>query len=107
MMIVAFIMWSIAALLFVVIGVVDWRSKTEVGFFTGEKPGKRKDIVGYNHAVAKIWFFYAIAFEIIGIPLLFIHQNSIIAIVMIFFVVALSIGIMIVYTKVDAKYKEV
>lgn len=106
-MIVAFIMWSIAALLFVVIGVVNWRSKTEVGFFTGVKPGKRKDVVGYNHAVAKIWFFYAAMFEIIGIPLWFIEQNSLAAVVMMFFVVALSIGIMIVYTKVDAKYKEV
>lgn len=103
-MMVAFIGWSIVALLFIVIGVVNWRSKTEVGFFTGVKPGKKKDIVGYNHAVAKIWFFYAVVLEIIGIPLLFIQQNAIIAVVMILFVVALSIGIMIVYTKVDAKY---
>ena len=51
---VAFIIWSIVASLFVVIGIVNWRSKTEVGFFTGVKPGKKKDIVGYNHAVAKI-----------------------------------------------------
>lgn len=106
-MIVAFIIWSIVASLFVVIGVVNWCSKTEVGFFTGVEPGKKKDIVGYNHAVAKIWFFYAAVLEIIGIPLLFIKQNSIMAVVMILAVVALTIGIAVVYIKVDAKYKEV
>lgn len=106
-MVVAFIIWSIIASLFVVIGIVNWRSKIEVGFFTGVKPGKKKDIVGYNHAVAKIWFFYAAVLEIIGIPLLFIKQNSIMAVVMILAVVALTIGITVVYVNIDAKYKEV
>lgn len=106
-MVVAFIIWSIIASLFVVIGIVNWRSKIEVGFFTGVKPGKKKDIVGYNHAVAKIWFFYAAVLEIIGIPLLFIKQNSIMAVVMILAVVVLTIGITVVYVNIDAKYKEV
>lgn len=106
-MVVAFIIWSIIASLIVVIGIVNWRSKIEVGFFTGVKPGKKKDIVGYNHAVAKIWFFYAAVLEIIGIPLLFIKQNSIMAVVMILAVVVLTIGITVVYVNIDAKYKEV
>ncbi len=106
-MIVAFIIWSVVALLFVVIGIVNWRSKTEIGFFTGVEPGKKKDIVGYNHAVAKIWFFYAAIFEIIGIPVLFIPQNSIMVVVVMLAVVALTIGITIVYVRIDAKYKEV
>ncbi|MCI8426776.1 MAG: hypothetical protein HFJ03_04410 [Lachnospira sp.] len=104
---VAFIIWSIVASLFVVIGIVNWRSKTEVGFFTGVKPGKKKDIVGYNHAVAKIWFFYAAVLEMIGLPFVFIPQNSIMAVVVMLAIVALTIGIMIVYVKIDAKYKEV
>ncbi len=104
---VAFIIWSIVASLFVVIGIVNWRSKTEVGFFTGVEPGKKKDIVGYNHAVAKIWFFYAAVLEMIGLPFVVIPQNSIMAVVVILAVVLLTIGIMIVYVKVDAKYKEV
>lgn len=106
-MVVAFIIWSIVALIFVVIGIVNWRSKTEVGFFTGVEPGKKKDIVGYNHAVAKIWFFYATILEIIGLPFVFIPQNSIMAVVVMLAVVLLTIGIMVVYVKVDAKYKEV
>lgn len=106
-MIVAFIIWSVVALLFVVIGIVNWRSKTEIGFFTGVEPGKKKDIVGYNHAVAKIWFFYAAILEIIGIPVLFIPQNSIMVVVVMLAVVALTIGITIVYVRIDAKYKEV
>ncbi len=104
---VAFIIWSIVASLFVVIGIVNWRSKTEVGFFTGVEPGKKKDIVGYNHAVAKIWFFYAAVLEMIGLPFVVIPQNSIMAVVVMLAVVLLTIGIMIIYVKVDAKYKEV
>lgn len=106
-MVVAFIIWSIVALIFVMIGVVNWRSKTEVGFFTGVEPGKKKDIVGYNHAVAKIWFFYAAIFEIIGIPFLFIQQNSMMAVVVMLLIFALTIGIIVVYIKIDAKYKAV
>ena len=105
-MVVAFIIWSIVAFMFVVIGIVDWNSKTEVGFFTGVEPGKKKDIVGYNRAVAKIWFFFSAMLEIIGIPLLFIQQNSAIAVIVCLLTVALIIAIMIVYVKVDAKYKE-
>ena len=88
---VAFIIWSIVASLFVVIGIVNWRSKTEVGFFTGVKPGKKKDIVGYNHAVAKIWFFYAAVLEMIGLPFVFIPQNSIMAGGWIFFLMGIRI----------------
>ncbi len=106
-MVVAFIIWSIVALIFVMIGVVNWRSKTEVGFFTGVEPGKKKDIVGYNHAVAKICFFYAAIFEIIGIPFLFIQQNSMMAVVVMLLIFALTIGIIVVYIKIDAKYKAV
>ncbi len=106
-MVVAFVIWSIVALIFVMIGVVNWRSKTEVGFFTGVEPGKKKDIVGYNHAVAKIWFFYAAIFEIIGIPFLFIQQNSMMAVVVMLLIFALTIGIIVVYIKIDAKYKAV
>ena len=104
---VAFIIWSIVASLFVVIGIVNWRSKTQVAFFTGVEPGKKKDIVGYNHAVAKIWFFYAAVLEMIGLPFVVIPQNSIMAVVVMLAVVLLTIGIMIIYVKVDAKYKEV
>ena len=65
-MVVAFVIWSIVALIFVMIGVVNWRSKNRSWIFYWGGTGKKKDIVGYNHAVAKIWFFYAAIFEIIG-----------------------------------------
>ncbi len=80
--------------------------KQKLDFYWGGT-GKKKDIVGYNHAVAKIWFFYAAIFEIIGIPFLFIQQNSMMAVVVMLLIFALTIGIIVVYIKIDAKYKAV
>lgn len=104
-MIIAFVIWSLVALLFIFIGISSYRSKEEVGFFTGVKPKKMKDVAVYNHAVAKIWFFFAAIFEIIGIPLLFIEQNSPVALIMVLLTFLLVIGIIIAYFKVEEKYK--
>ena len=90
------------------VGLIDERypEKSNIVYIYSNE-GKKKDIVGYNHAVAKIWFFYAAVLEMIGLPFVFIPQNSIMAVVVMLAIVALTIGIMIVYVKIDAKYKEV
>ncbi|MGN0435565.1 MAG: hypothetical protein ACI4D8_02925, partial [Wujia sp.] len=105
-MIIAFVIWSLVAIIFLMIGISSYRSKVEVGFFNGVKPKKMKDVAAYNHAVAKIWFFFAAAFEIIGIPLLFIEQNSPVALIMVLLTIWLIIGIIIAYLKVEQKYKD-
>lgn len=104
-MIAAFVFWSVVCLIFVAIGIANWKSKTEVGFFTGVKPSKKKDITAYNHAVAKIWFFFAAGLEISGIPIFFIKQNSLMALIPCAMCVILCIAIMIIYVRVDAKYR--
>ena len=62
--------------LFFVIGVVDLKSKKPVGFFTGVKPPKITDVKNYNKAVAMLWFVTGIVFELIGVPFLYLKQNS-------------------------------
>lgn len=42
-MVLAFIIWSIVAIIFMLIGISAWKSKQEVGFFTFSKPPKMKD----------------------------------------------------------------
>lgn len=105
-MIIAFGIWSIVSLIFVLIGIISWRSDKTVGFFTGVEPPKVSDIKVFNHAVAKIWFVFAVALEFAGIPLLCEKQNSPIVLLMVITVPALIIVMIIVYLKVEMKYRE-
>lgn len=104
-MLIAFIIWSITAVLFLGIGIVGRKSKEAVGFFTFVKPPKVTDINRYNHAVSVLWMVAAVVFEIIGVPLLFLEQNSPMSILLIFGVVVFVLGMMIAYFRIEAKYK--
>lgn len=105
-MIVAFVIVTICMTFFVGIGVWAWKSKKPVGFFTGVKPPKVKDVTAYNHAVAKIWIIFAILFEIIiGVPLLFLEQNSAGFVFPTLLCMPLVIGMAVAYIMVEAKYR--
>ena len=103
--IIAFSIWSIITLVFIIIGISDWNSKKAVGFYTGVKPPEVKDIKKYNRAVAKIWFVYAAGFELLALFLLFYEQNSPMFIIPILGVVFLTIGIIVAYNIVLDKNK--
>ena len=104
-MIIAFVIWSAIAVIFLTIGISAWQSKKAVGFFTFVEPPQVKDAKQYNHAVAKLWFVAAFIFEILGVPFLWYEQNSPLAFFIILGVVILVIAMMIVYTRVEATYK--
>ena len=105
-MIIAFIIWSVITLVFIVIGIISWRSEKPAGFFTGVKPPEVNDVVKYNHSVGTIWFVYAGLFEIFGVPFLFLKQNSAGFIIPMLGVVFSSIGLAVAYTFVLAKYQK-
>lgn len=105
-MVAGFIIWSIAAIVFMMIGISAWKSKQEVGFFTFAKPPKMNDVVKYNHAVSKLWFSFAAILEITGIPFLFAEQNSHIFILIIFEVMILVIAIILIYLRIEKKYRQ-
>ncbi len=92
-------------MLFLAIGISGWKSKEAVGFFTFVKPPAVTDINKYNRSVAMLWIIAAVIFEITGVPLLFSEQNSPMVIPVIFGAVALMIGMMIVYFRIQEKYK--
>lgn len=104
-MLIAFIIWSIVAVLFLVIGIVGRKSKEAVGFFTFVKPPEVTDVHKYNQSVSNLWIAAAVILEIIGIPLLYLEQNSPMFILMIVGVVVLIIGMMIAYLRIESKYK--
>lgn len=103
---IGFAIWSIVAVFFLFIGISSWKSEKAVGFFTGVEPPKVTDVKAYNHAVGKIWFVSAILLEIAGIPLLFSEQNTAIVLLMIPVVIILIIAMVIVYLKVELKYRK-
>jgi hypothetical protein len=103
---IGFVIWSIGAFLFLGIGASSWKSKEAVGFFTFVKAPVVSDIKKYNHSVAVLWMVTAVIFEILGVPLLFAEQNSPIFILMVFGVVALFLVMMILYIRIEMKYKK-
>ena len=102
-MLIGFVIWSIVSLIFVGIGISARRAKEPVGFFTGVKPPVVKDKVKYNKAVSMLWFVYAILLELLGLPLLFLKQNSPGFVISILGTVFISIGLAIAYTFILAK----
>ena len=106
-MLIAFIIWSIAAVLFLGIGIAGRKSKEAVGFFTFVKSPEVTDVNKYNRAVSTLWIISAVVLEIIGVPLLFSEQNSPMFILLIFGVVVLVIGMMITYVRIESKYKKI
>lgn len=105
-MIIGFIIWSIVSILFVGIGISCRKSNEPVGFFTGCKPPIVENVKHYNKAVSILWFVSAGVYEVIGVPLLFLEQNSLWFIPIIFAVVIGLIIMMVVYLQIEAKYKK-
>ena len=98
---IGFMIWSLVAVLFAGIGLSTWKSEETAGFFTFVKPPVIRDVKAYNHAVSILWSVSAVLLEMIGIPLLFLDQNSPVFIPIIFAVVVLLIGMMIAYLRLE------
>lgn len=101
----AFIIWTIISIVFVYIGITTRKSSIPVNLFTFSDVPKVNDVKGYNRAVSNLWLVFTVLFEMIGISLLFIKQNSPFVVLIVLGVVFLVIGMMIVYTKIDSKYR--
>ena len=105
-MIIGFIIWSIVTVIFVGIGISCRKSSEAVGFFSGCKPPIIENVEQYNRAVSNLWFVTAGVYEIMGVPLLFLEQNSLLFVPIIFGVVLGFIVMMVVYLRIEAKYKK-
>ena len=105
-MIIGFVIWSIVSAIMLGIGMWSYRSEKPVGFFTGTKPPDVKDVRKYNHAVGILWFSYAVLLEILGIPFLFLKQNSAGFIPVFLGTIAITIGLMVGYVVIEKKYRK-
>ena len=105
-MITGFVIWSITSVIILGIGIWSYRSEKPVGFFTGTKPPDVKDTKKYNHAVGILWFAYAVLLETLGIPFLFLKQNSAAFILVFLGTIAITIGLMVGYVAIEKKYRK-
>jgi len=105
-MILAFLIWSAVAVVFAGIGIRCRTSDQPAGFYANVKPPCIRDVKRYNNAVAALWFVSAAVFEVLGIPFLFLTQNSPLFLPVILAVVVWFIALMIAYTKIEARYKK-
>lgn len=100
-----FFIWTLITLIFVYIGITIRKSNIPVNLFIFGDAPKVNDIKRYNKAVSNLWLVFTILFEMIGISLLFIKQNSPFIILIVLGVVFLVIGMMVMHTKIESKYR--
>ena len=105
-MIAGFVIWSAVFLVLLGIGMTAWKSDKAAGFFTGAKPPEVTDVRRYNRAVAVLWFAYAVLFELLGLPLLFLKQNSTGFLWSVAGVPVITIALMVVYSRILRKYEK-
>ena len=102
---IGFIVWSLTSLALAGFGVYALNAKKAVSLWAGTEAPKVKDVKKYNRAGAILWFVYTVLFELFGIPLLFLEQNSAGFVTVILGTVAATIGMMVVYVRIEKKYR--
>ncbi len=104
----AFILWIILSMFFVVWGIITYFSKSAkpFGFWANAAVAEMKDVKAYNRALGKLFCVYGILLALLGIPLLG-GQNSAGVIFSILGTMLISIGAMVVYVVgIEAKYRK-
>lgn len=104
----AFAIWLLISVAFIILGIYACVSKKEVafGFWANAETFPVNDVKAYNHAVGKLWCVFGVVFAILGIPLLK-GQNSPFIIISILGIMLEAIIAMVVYTTViEKKYRK-
>ena len=92
----AFVIWLLMSIAFVILGIYASVSKKEVafGFWANADTFSVNDIRAYNCAVGKLWIVFGIVFAFLGLPLLKGQNNPFIILsIFLFF-----------YIKIKKKY---
>ena len=100
----AFVIWTLCVLIFLGIGIFDWRAQKPVGFYSGIKPPQVSDVKKYNHAVAVLWIVSAVLMELMALPFLFGRQKSLVFLVPVLGTVAIVLAMPVVYNRILKKY---
>ena len=68
----AFIIWTVMGVLFIIMGIVDIFSKKQkaFGFWANAQTLPIENIKGYNRALGILWIVYGVVLILLGIPLI-------------------------------------
>ena len=105
---IAFVIWAIVGVLFIVMGIYVLSSKKAkpFGFWANAEVAPIEDVKGYNRALGILWCVYGVLFTLIGLSLLDV-QNSGLIVIPILGVMLISIAAMIVYVAgIESKYRK-
>ena len=107
MEIMGFIIWVICGLLFVGIGIYDYMSKKQVGFWANFDVPEVEDVIGFNKAVGRLFITYGVVFILIGIPLIpsIFYKNKLLIFIPIIGTIFETIWLMVYFVmKIEKDY---
>lgn len=106
----AFIIWLLVGMLFIIGGIYCINSKKEVAFAfwanVKTAPIEVKNIKAYNKALGKLWCAYGFFFILLGIPLLGEQNSPLIIITSIGAILEVIIFIAVYTIKIEGKYRK-
>lgn len=103
---IGFVIWSMVGCLFIIMGIIAWRSEKPTGFWNNVKMSEVLDVQKYNHAMGKLWCIAGVVFIVLGIPLL-IGQDSAIILLSVVGALIWVITLMVIYELgVMRKYRK-
>ena len=106
----AFIIWLLVGMLFIIGGIYCINSKKEVAFAfwanVKTAPIEVKNIKAYNKALGKLWCAYGFFFILLGIPLLDEQNSPLIIITSIGAILEVIIFIAVYTIKIEGKYRK-
>ncbi len=103
---IGFIVWSAVALFLLLLAALTWRAKKPAGFFAGIRPPKIRDVRRYNRALALLWVGYALLFELLGLPFLFLHRNKALMAVPLLGIPMLTLALVAAYHVILSRYEK-
>ena len=107
MEIMGFVIWLICGLLFVGIGIYDYKSKKQVGFWANFDVPEVEDVIGFNKAVGRLFITYGVVFILIGIPLIpsIFYKNMLLIFIPIIGTIFETIWLMVYFVmKIEKDY---
>ncbi len=106
-MFIAFLIWAAAGFLFIGIGIFDFFSKKQAGFWANAKPIEVKDVKKYNRAVGWLFCVFGAVFILSGLPFLAGEENSILVFLPMLAVPMEVMALMLVYvTVIEKKHRK-
>lgn len=103
---IGFVIWAMVGVIIISFGIRAYLSGKVADFWANIKSISVNDIMGYNHAVGKLFVIYGAILIALGLPLLS-GQNSPFILLSVLGVMIETIVIMVVYSLcIERKYRE-